>query len=245
MNHRENDNFYWVINALLSFTFFCTINLVLMDAFKAYLPTNSFNTQEKELNAEIVEPNTEVIKNEREWIKLIPLQNEEQRLKELNDNNKHTALMESLKSGFLLHDDRSSNFSRWILEAHKKTQVPIGFIAALIATESSFRYSVVSNAGAIGPAQVRPANWQKFCKMDLNDPQQNVLCGAKALKHLHEGRSCQSDWSCAFAHYNVGRGNLLSNRFPGAAERYLSRIKESLNKMPELWPEGVDLKPYQ
>ncbi|MBE0508365.1 MAG: lytic transglycosylase domain-containing protein [Marinospirillum sp.] len=153
-------------------------------------------------------------------------------------------LKKALQNHYLLQPQRADNFSRWILEAHEMTDVPIGFVTALIASESSFRYQVTSSAGAIGPAQVRPSDWQAFCHpLDLKDPRQNVLCGAKALHHLYQSPACNENWPCAFTHYNVGRGNLLKNRFPGAAERYIKRITTKLNMAPELWPMDVSLLP--
>lgn len=162
---------------------------------------------------------------------------------EANDLKARLALKETIRTHYRLQETRSENFSHWILNAHKQTDVPIGFITALIASESSFRYNARSSVGAIGPAQVRPSDWQAFCGLDLKDPEQNILCGAKALHHLYQSPACKEDWACAFAHYNVGRGNLLKNRFPGAAERYIVRIKSKLNMAPELWPNDITLDP--
>lgn len=166
-----------------------------------------------------------------------------QRANEVDDLKAKLALKETIRTHYRLQETRSDNFSHWIFDAHKQTDVPIGFITALIASESSFRYDARSSVGAIGPAQVRPSDWQAFCGLDLKDPEQNILCGAKALHHLYQSPACKEDWACAFAHYNVGRGNLLKNRFPGAAERYIERIKSKLNMAPELWPIDISLDP--
>lgn len=153
--------------------------------------------------------------------------------------NQIRTLSQQLQAGYALRPGRANNFARWITDAHLETNVPIGFIAAVIATESSFRYQVVSSVGAIGPAQVRPLHWQDYCNLDLTDPGQNVLCGAKALNNYYQG-SCQGDWACVFANYNVGPRNRANNVFPGAEERYLGRINEKLSMAPALKPAGVN-----
>lgn len=240
--HPSNSNtLYLAINALLGLLFMGLIALFLIDFF-----THKPLLFDSELNSEVEQLALTPIQIE-EVKPVKPIENTEEdktlALESLADKKIRMALKHTLQTRFSLQEVRAENFSHWILNAHKQTQVPVGFIAALVAAESSFRYKVVSPVGAIGPAQVRPAHWQKFCNLDLNDPEQNILCGAKALRQLYESPACKENWSCAFSHYNVGRGNLLRNTFPGAAERYIKRIKSKLDMAPALWPKGLALDP--
>ncbi len=131
----------------------------------------------------------------------------------------------TLKTSFGLNETRAAKFARWVHEAHEKTGVPVGYMVALVATESSFRYQVVSHAGAIGPAQVIPKFWQEWCDADLTDPQQNILCGAKVLAHY---RTRCVDWSCAFKKYNVGPTGYRQAQYIGAMKRYMTKIDRNL-----------------
>lgn len=127
-----------------------------------------------------------------------------------------------LMESYGLEWKKADDFARWIHSAHLQTGVPVGHLASLIATESSFRYQATSSAGAVGPAQVTPRFWQKKCNLDLLDPESNVLCGAKAL--LHYKARCP-DWECAFATYNVGPKHYQDPDYKEAAERYSAKIK--------------------
>lgn len=134
-------------------------------------------------------------------------------------------LKETLQDSFGLNPTRASNFAKWIHEAHLASGVPAGYMVALVATESSFRYEVVSHAGAVGPAQVTPKWWSEWCGTDLYDPRENVICGAKVLAYYRE--QCE-DWSCAFKKYNVGPTGYQQAEFISAMRRYMLKIDQNL-----------------
>ena len=120
--------------------------------------------------------------------------------------------------------DRAVEFAGWILEAADRQRLAPELIASLVFTESSFRKQVRSPAGAIGPAQVKPRYWARFCGVrDLRDPEQNIYCGAQVLAHLEE--RC-GGLECALASYNVGFN--AWQRQDGL--RYVSRIERHRSK---------------
>lgn len=128
----------------------------------------------------------------------------------------------NLRESYGLDRKKADDFAQWIHGAHLETGVPVGHLASLIATESSFRYQAQSSAGALGPAQVMPQFWESVCQADLMDPEANILCGAKVLKLYKD--QC-TDWECAFAKYNVGPSNFQKDEYRGAMGRYLSKIR--------------------
>ncbi len=112
----------------------------------------------------------------------------------------------------------ATEFAGWILEASERQNIEPELIASLVLTESSFRKSVRSNVGAVGPAQIRPDYWSGFCgSSDLSDPAENIYCGAQVLSHLQE--RC-GNVSCALEAYNVG---IHSSRGK-AARRYVTKV---------------------
>ena len=96
----------------------------------------------------------------------------------------------------------SKSLAAPILEASHRQQLPADLLAALVFVESSFRPNVVSQAGAVGPAQIRPIYWADHCGVDLLEPAQNIHCGAMVLRHYLD--QCRGDLRCALRRYNVG-----------------------------------------
>jgi hypothetical protein len=122
----------------------------------------------------------------------------------------------------------ANEFADWILEASVRQQLDPDLLASLVLTESSFRKDVRSHVGAIGPAQVRPDYWGRFCGAnDLTDPEQNIYCGAQVLAHLKE--VCGGD-SCALAAYNTG----INSERKQAGRRYVSKIDYHRSKLETL-----------
>lgn len=134
-------------------------------------------------------------------------------------------IRDNLIASFNLNETRATKFAGWIHDAHKESGVPVGYMVALIATESSFRYEAVSHAGAVGPAQVTPRFWEKWCKSDLKNPRENIICGAKILAHYKT--QCH-DWDCAFKKYNVGPAGYHRAKHINAMRRYIAKIDENL-----------------
>jgi soluble lytic murein transglycosylase-like protein len=112
----------------------------------------------------------------------------------------------------------AAEFAPWILEASRRQRIEPELIASLVLTESSFRKDARSHVGAIGPAQVRPEYWSGFCGSDLQDPAENIYCGAQVLSHLLD--RCGDDTDCALQAYNVG----LHSTKEQAGRRYVTKI---------------------
>ena len=128
--------------------------------------------------------------------------------------------------GFGLRPEVALEFSDWILEASARQEVRPELIASLVFAESSFRKTVQSHVGAIGPTQIRPLYWAEFCgHNDLYDPEQNVYCGTQILGFLLE--RCEGDQACALSAYNIG---LNSNR-RAAGLRYVAKIDRHLEQL--------------
>jgi soluble lytic murein transglycosylase-like protein len=134
-------------------------------------------------------------------------------------------IAQNIHASFGINTTRADNFAAWVYQAHLETEVPVGYMIALVATESSFRYKAVSHAGAVGPAQVVPRFWEKWCDADLKDPRENIICGAKVLAHY---RSQCEDWSCAFKKYNVGPTGYKQAEFISAMRRYITKIDRNI-----------------
>lgn len=132
---------------------------------------------------------------------------------------------ERLHRGFGIRKDTALEFSEWILEAAERQGFRPELIASLVLTESSFRKGVRSHVGAIGPAQVRPNYWRRFCgTADLSDPAENIYCGAQVLALYRD--TC-GDTICALRAYNVGP----RSRRAQAATRYVAKIDARLSQL--------------
>ena len=138
-------------------------------------------------------------------------------------------LSKKLVKGFGMDPSIAEEFSEWIYEASKRHGIEAELIASLISVESSFRKSVVSHRGAVGPTQVKPNHWQDFCgNNNLYDPEQNVYCGAMILSYLID--RCRGDSSCGLSAYNVG---FYGDRWQ-AGKRYIAKIDRSLDTLLNL-----------
>ncbi|MEE4300859.1 MAG: lytic transglycosylase domain-containing protein [Pseudomonadales bacterium] len=134
-----------------------------------------------------------------------------------------------LERGFGLEAERADSFAAWILEASARQALPPELIASLIYTESTFRTRVRSWSGAVGPAQVKPRFWTRFCGgVDLTDPEQNVYCGAQIIAHYSE--QC-GDVECAFRLYNVGPSNVRDPYYLERSHLYLTKIEDGRSRL--------------
>ena len=131
-----------------------------------------------------------------------------------------------ITTAFGIRPTVAEEFSYWLVEASERQGISPDLLASLVLTESSFRKNVRSRVGAVGPAQVRPDYWAAFCGQDhLDDPEQNIYCGAQVLGHLLE--RCTGDMICALGAYNVGP-NATRGR---AAARYVAKIDLHLERL--------------
>ena len=133
---------------------------------------------------------------------------------------------DKLVIGFGLRPEVALEFSDWILEAAARQELRPELIASLVFAESSFRKTVQSHVGAIGPTQIRPHYWLEFCgQNDLYDPEQNVYCGTQILGFLLE--RCDGEQACALSAYNIG---MNSNRH-AAGSRYVAKVDRHLAQL--------------
>jgi len=96
-----------------------------------------------------------------------------------------------------------------ITEASKKHGVSFSLLKALIKIESDFNPRAISSAGAIGLMQIMPENIRALNIKDPFDPLENIMGGARYLKHLitrFDGKL-----PMALAAYNAG---------PNVVDRY-------------------------
>jgi soluble lytic murein transglycosylase-like protein len=128
------------------------------------------------------------------------------------------AFGQKMSRAFGVRRSTATEFAGWILEASERQGLEPELMASLVLTESSFRKNVRSHVGAIGPAQLRPEFWSGFCgSSNLQDPAENIYCGAQVLSHLKD--RCGNE-ACALEAYNVG---IYAQR-PRAASRYVAKI---------------------
>lgn len=126
---------------------------------------------------------------------------------------------------FGLTRDTANEFASWILEASRRQHLEPDLLASLVHTESTFRKEALSPVGAIGPAQVRPNFWSRFCgSSNLTDPAENIYCGAQVLSHLRD--RCGDD-ECALEAYNIG----IHSARARAARRYVAKIDWARNQL--------------
>ena len=144
--------------------------------------------------------------------------------------DKFFSFKELLIRSYGLSEKKAEQFADWILISTLESSLEPETIAALIMTESSFRYKVKSHVGAVGPAQVIPFFWKSHCTGDLeNDPQMNISCGVFVLERYK--KRCKGDLMCAFAMYNVGPTNFYKEKYSGAKKRYIKKINTHKNQI--------------
>ena len=78
-------------------------------------------------------------------------------------NSEVDAFGHKVAQAFGVRRSTATEFAGWILEASERQELEPELLASLVLTESSFRKDVRSHVGAVGPAQVRPEYWSRFC----------------------------------------------------------------------------------
>lgn len=137
-----------------------------------------------------------------------------------------SAFADRMERVFRVNHRVAHEFSGWILEAASRHHLSPELVASVVFTESTFRKNVVSHAGAMGPAQVRPY-WSTFCgNANLRDPAENIYCGAQILAHFRD--QCGAE-KCALQAYNVGPNN-RDDEFAAAGLRYVAKIDRHLQR---------------
>ena len=102
-------------------------------------------------------------------------------------------------------------FGSLIYSEAKKNNLPPELVAAVAHTESQFKPTARSGAGAIGLMQLVPRTGRWLGANNLTDPAQNIMAGAKYLRYLTD--RFDGDTTRAVAAYNAGEGAV--RRFGG------------------------------
>lgn len=95
-------------------------------------------------------------------------------------------------------------------KASKETGVELPLLVGVVRVESSFRTDARSSAGGRGLTQVIEATAKAYKCGDLDDPYQNILCGARVLKSLLD--ACDGDLILALSAYNAGLATIREVR---------------------------------
>jgi soluble lytic murein transglycosylase-like protein len=117
-------------------------------------------------------------------------------------------------------------FGSLIYSEAKKNNLPPELVAAVAHTESKFKPTARSGAGAIGLMQLVPKTGRWLGATNLTDPTQNVMAGAKYLRYLTD--RFHGDQQKAIAAYNAGEGAV--RRFGGVppyreTRNYVQRVR--------------------
>lgn len=140
------------------------------------------------------------------------------------------------------HKADSYKLAKLLLQLSERHMLSPGLLLSVIETESSFRYDVVSKAGAVGLMQLLPETAEEVSKMyriayrgeeDLYDPATNLRLGAAYLAYLR-GRFGNS--LHYLAAYNMGptalRTRIRNGNYElGAVEKYVRNIQTRTAKL--------------
>lgn len=95
-----------------------------------------------------------------------------------------------------------SKYDVYVQRAAREFDVDPALIHAMIRVESAHQPAAVSPKGAIGLMQVMPQTAERFGKVDLFDPEQNIRVGTRYVRTLQQLFKHQLD--LVLAAYNAG-----------------------------------------
>jgi soluble lytic murein transglycosylase-like protein len=113
-----------------------------------------------------------------------------------------------------------------VMLAAKLTTLEPALIHAIITVESKHNALATSKKGAYGLMQLMPETASRFKVNNINDPQQNILAGAKYMQELLI--KFNGDLNLSLAAYNAG---------PAAVQKYGGKIppyNETLIYVPKV-----------
>jgi soluble lytic murein transglycosylase-like protein len=114
-----------------------------------------------------------------------------------------------------------------IADAAARYQVPSVFVTSIVAAESNFDCTALSDKGAIGLMQLMPETAQQF-SADPKVPAQNIEAGTRYLRWLIDRyRKSSGSLQRVIAAYNAGPGNV--DRYRGVppfpeTRNYVTRV---------------------
>ncbi|PKY10260.1 lytic transglycosylase [Acidithiobacillus marinus] len=112
-------------------------------------------------------------------------------------------------------------YSQDVVYASRKTGISRKLLAAVIHVESRAS-NVVSDAGAVGPMQLMPSTARHFLHVNPWKPRQNIVGGARYLKHLlaiFHGHLRE-----ALEAYNAGPTAVAHGAIPIPAQVYATQV---------------------
>lgn len=139
-----------------------------------------------------------------------------------------------------------------IIRAHAADDdLPPTLVAAVVYTESRFRPSARSSAGALGLMQLLPetakgiavrTGGERFVVSDLLDPELNIRYGTWYLRSLLDK---YGDVPTALAAYHAGQGNVDSWRAAGVGiqfpetRRYVENVLAAQRRYAQAYPDEL------
>lgn len=144
----------------------------------------------------------------------------------------------SKMAGNKYSNDELIRYSKALVEESERYNIDPTLVTAIIATESNFRYNVVSNKGAIGMMQLLPStafyisgkNHIDFSnKNQLFDPEMNIRLGVSYLAYLIEKTGSVEH---AIIAYNYGPVNLKRalNNNKALPQKYMRTVMKNYDK---------------
>jgi GNAT superfamily N-acetyltransferase len=129
---------------------------------------------------------------------------------------------------------KAGGYAAIIEEAEKKHGIPAGLLGAVIHRESRFNPNAVSEAGAVGLAQLMPIH---HSEVDPRNPAEAINYSARYLSRLHDRFD---SWDYALAAYNAGEARTARRiaRANASGTDWLSQFKpETVDYVNALSPE--------
>ncbi len=122
---------------------------------------------------------------------------------------------------------RRSTWLPWVFAAENRHGLPVGLLDALIWTESHYNPMALSNAGAVGLAQLMPGTARELGVANRYDPVASIDGGARYLRRMLDRFG---SIHLAVAAYNAGpnavaraKGIPLNGETPGYVRNVLAR----------------------